>query len=540
MSRGSGRIPAPTETAPGAVDVLMRGGRVIDGTGAPARLADVAVRAGRIAAVAPSLPLTAARTVELDGLALAPGFIDIHTHTDYIQLAEPRSLSKLMDGVTTEVSGNCGFSAFPLTEEARARESARWEPIGVAVDWTDFAGYRRRQEQRGTGINRAFFVGHGYLRGFVVGHDARSATPSELAGMGAVLDREMEAGAIGLSTGLIYPPGCFADRAEIAALCRVVAARGGLYASHIRGEGATLLEAIEEQIWICRESGVRTQISHLKASRPENWHKLARAFEMIEGAQAEGLPILSDRYPYDATSTGLDQLLPEWAYDGGLEAELARLRDPASLERIRAEMDRKYDGDYYGRVQIAAAAGHPEFEGRRLSELAAARRLDPAAMAVEILLATGGACECVFFVLSDENMRSVLSRDYVMVASDAEARATEGVASAGNPHPRAYGTFSKALGPLARDGELFRLEEAVRKMTSLPAGQVGLADRGRIAPGFAADLVCFDPASVADQATYTEPHRYSRGFRHIMVNGRFVLHDGRITDELPGRILTNQ
>ncbi|MBI3891406.1 MAG: amidohydrolase family protein, partial [Candidatus Wallbacteria bacterium] len=395
--------------SPSTASYLFTGARLVDGTGTPSRLCDVEVRDGRIAAVGPALARSGATVVPLDGLVLAPGFIDIHTHTDYIQLVEPRSLSKLFDGVTTEISGNCGFSAFPLTQEARAREAARWEPQGVRVDWTDFAGYKRRQEEFGTGINRAFFVGHGFLRGFVVGQDNRPPTTEEMSRMKDVLAREMEAGAIGMSTGLIYPPGCFGDRKEIADLCRVVAARGGLYASHIRGEGATLLESIEEALWICRESGVRTQISHLKASRPQNWHKLDSAFESIEAAQAQGLPVLSDRYPYDATSTGLDQLLPEWAYDGGLEAELARLQDPAALASIRREMAGKYDEDYYRRVLIAWAQDHPEFEGRYLTDLAAEARTDPASMAVRVLLATRGACECVFFVLSDENMKRVLS-----------------------------------------------------------------------------------------------------------------------------------
>ena len=247
--------------------------------------------------------------------------------------------------------------------------------------------------------------------------------------------------------------------------------------------------------------------------------------------------MLSDRYPYDATSTGLDQLLPEWAYEGGLEAELARLRDEASLSRIRQEMAQKYDDDYYRRVLIAWAQDHPEFEGRYLTDLAAEAGVDPASMALRVLLATRGACECVFFVLSEENMKRVLSRDYVMVASDAEARATEGPASAGKPHPRAYGTFSRVLGRLSRDEGLMSLEQAVRRMTSLPARQLGFHDRGRIAPGMAADLVVFDPAAVRDAATYLAPHRYSEGFRHVMVNGRFVLFDGRVTDQLPGRIL---
>ncbi len=521
------------------VDYLLQGARVIDGTGGPSRQVDVTVTAGRITAVSSGQnEPSPGRTIDLSGLVLAPGFIDIHTHSDYLQLVEPRSLSKLLDGVTMEISGNCGFSAFPLTEAARNREAAHWAAAGVTVDWTDFAGYRKRQEDFGTGINRAFFVGHGFLRGFVVGHDDRRASADEMNRMRAVLEREMDAGAIGLSTGLIYPPGCFGDRKEIAELCKIVADLGGLYASHIRGEGATLLDAIEEAIWICRESGARTQISHLKASRPENWHKLDRAFEMIESARAEGLPVLSDRYPYDATSTGLDQLLPEWAYDGGIEAQLARLRNPETVLRIKGEMAKKYDADYYSRVLIASASGHPELDGRRLHEVARERGVDPASAAIDVLLATGGSCESVFFVLSDENMHRVLTHDYVMVASDADARAISGPASSGKPHPRAYGTFSKALGRLSRELGLFSLEEAVRKMTSLPASQLKFNDRGLIAPGMAADLVAFDPLEVIDRATYLDPHRYSSGFRHIMVNGRFVVQHGEITDDLPGRILT--
>ncbi|MBI4870360.1 MAG: D-aminoacylase [Candidatus Riflebacteria bacterium] len=519
-------------------DLLFRNALLVDGTGAPPRPADVGVEKGRIAAVGDRLASEAATVVELDGLVLAPGFIDLHTHSDYWHLVEPFSLSKLHEGVTTDVSGNCGFSPFPLDETARAREAARWKPLGVTVDWSDFASYRRRCEQVGLGINHAFFVGHGALRAHVVGHVDRPATASELGRMKELLARELNAGAIGLSTGLIYAPGCFAGREEIASLCEVVVRRGGLYASHIRGEGATLLEAIQEALWICQESGVRTQISHLKASRPQNWPKLDRALALIEYAQSEGLPVMADRYPYEATSAGVDQLLPEWAYEGGLQAELARLDEPRAVHRIREEMAHKFDADYYSRVQIADAAGHPELNGRRLDEFAAERGLEPDLAVFELLRLTQGRCECVYFVLSEQNMRRVLSREYVMVASDAEARATVGPASQGLPHPRAYGTFARVLGRLSRDEGLFPLEEAVRKMTSLSADQLGLTDRGRIAPGLAADLASFDPARILDRATYTDPHRYSEGVVHVVVNGRLVLRDGQPTGERPGRILT--
>lgn len=520
------------------IDHLFRNATVIDGSGQRAWRGDVGVSAGRISAVGSSLDESAEHEHDLEGLVLAPGFIDIHTHTDYIQFAEPRSLSKLRDGVTTEVSGNCGFSAFPLSEELRKRESERWNPVGVQVDWTDFRGYKQRLEARGTAINRLFYVGHGFLRACVVGQGNRLATEVEMTRMKQLLAREMDAGAIGLSTGLIYSPGCYAKRDELAELCGVVAKRGGLYASHMRGEGATLLDAIEETLWICQESGVRTQISHLKASRPENWPKLDRAFAMIEYARSEGLPVMADRYPYDATSTGLDQLLPDWAYEGGVEAELKRLREPSSVEKILASMATRFDDDYYGRVLIAGAEGRPELDGRRLTEVAAERGLDPARAAVQVLLETRGQCECVFFVLSEQNMRRVLSKDYVMVASDAESRATEGPASAGKPHPRAYGTFARVLGRLSRDEGLLPLELAVHKMTALPARQLGLADRGVVASGMVADLTVFDPERVLDRATYVEPHHYSDGIVHVMVGGRFALESGKVTEELPGRVLS--
>jgi N-acyl-D-amino-acid deacylase len=520
------------------IEHLFRNAMVIDGSGRSAWRGDVAVSAGRISALGPGLAETAETEHDLDGLVLAPGFIDIHTHTDYIQFAEPRSLSKLRDGVTTEVSGNCGFSAFPLSEELRRREQERWAPLGIQVDWTDFRGYKQRLEARRTGINRLFYVGHGFLRACVLGHANRRATEVEMAKMKQLLGREMDAGAIGLSTGLIYPPGCYAKREELAELCGVVAKKGGLYASHMRGEGATLLDALEETLWICQESGARTQLSHLKASRPENWPKLDRAFAMIEYARSEGLPVMADRYPYDATSTGLDQLLPDWAYEGGVEAELTRLQDPAAIEKIRESMAKRFDDDYYGRVLIAGAEGHPELDGRRLTEVAAERGTDPASAAVQVLLETRGQCECVFFVLSEQNMRRVLAKDYVMVASDAESRAIEGPASAGKPHPRAYGTFARVLGRLSRDEGLLPLEEAIHKMTALPARQLGLADRGLVAPGFVADLTVFDPARVLDRATYVEPHHYSDGIVHVMVGGRFVLQNGEVTEELPGRVLS--
>ncbi len=520
------------------MDLLLASATVVDGSGGPARRADVGIAGDRIVAVGPEVGLTpagrAAPRVDLAGLALAPGFVDIHTHSDYQPLVDPSGGSRVGDGITLEISGNCGFSPFPLCEE-EAAEEARALP-GLTVDWRDFDQYLDRLERKGMGLSRAWLVGHGTLRSWAMGRVDRRPTPGELSAMEAELDRCLERGALGFSTGLIYSPGCFAEPAEIEALARVVARHGKLYASHIRGEGDTLLEAIDEVLAVARATGVRTQVSHLKASKPQNWHKLPLAIARIEAARAEGLDVMADRYPYTATSTGLTAILPDRALVGGREAIARRCRGPERAE-LAADLARRYPPDYWGRITVATMgpADLPEVLGRTVAEVAEARGMSPAETALDLVAESTAASECVYHVLDEEGLAEVLRRPWVFIGSDGSALSAEGPLSIGHPHPRSFGTFARVLGRYVRELGILSLEDAVWRMTRGPADRVGLSDRGRIEAGAVADLVAFDPATVTDRATYQDPKRYSAGIHRVWVSGTEVLGPGGPTGALPGR-----
>ncbi|MBI4864394.1 MAG: amidohydrolase family protein [Candidatus Riflebacteria bacterium] len=397
-------------------------------------------------------------------------------------------------------------------------------------------------EHVGTGIHRASLVGHGNLRKLVVGYENRPATDAELAEMGRILGELLDQGALGLSTGLIYPPGCFAGTGELVALAGVAASRGKIYTSHIRGEGRNLLGAIDEVLHIAVEAGVRTQVSHLKASGPANWHKIDEALAKIEAVRSRGFEVMADRYPYTATNTGLDTVFRDWVHEGGSEAMLSRIVDASVRGRILEELGEDYPADRLSRVMISSIPDGPgkELEGRLVTAVARERGLDPHEAVLWILSTCRGEASAIFFSLSEEIMRRVLSLGWVMVATDATAQVAHPPHIEGFPHPRGYGTFSKVLGRFCREERLFPLETAIHKMTGLPARQLGLARRGTVAEGHHADLVVFDPATIRDESTYEAPHHYSSGITHVLVAGRVVLENGHLTGERPGRVLTRE
>lgn len=516
------------------MDLLLEGARVVDGLGGPAREVHVGVAGERIVHVGPERP-EATATVDLAGLVLAPGFVDIHAHTDYLPLLDPYGHSKVRDGVALEVTGNCGMSPFPLCD-AEAADEARAHP-GLEVDWREMGPYLERLRGKGMGLGRAFLVGHGTLRAAVMGYAARAPRPEELAEMQRRLDEALAAGAAGFSTGLIYAPGLYADVAEVAALCEVVARHDKLYASHIRGEGDTLLEAIDEVLEVARRSRVRTQVSHLKASKPQNWHKLPEAVARIQAARDEGLDVMADRYPYTATSTGLHAVLPEWAHDGGRDALVDRCRAGSpDRERILEYLRGKHPAPYWQMVQICSVGDAEDRspEGKRVDAIAAGRGTQPHETALDLIVESHDHVACVFHVLDEDNLRSVLTLPWVMIGSDGCARAVDGPGAVGRPHPRAFGTFARVLGRYVREAGLLTLEEGVRKMTALPADRIGCRDRGRITEGAVADLVAFDPATIADRATFAEPFAYSAGIHHMWIAGQRVLADGEHTGVLAG------
>lgn len=518
-----------------AFDLVVAGGRVCDGTGRPLFDADVGVRDGRIARLGDLSTARAARRVDARGRVVAPGFIDMHSHSDESVLVNPRLESALRQGVTTVVAGNCGGSSAPavgLAAEELERDIARFD---LERTWTSFGEYLDAIEKHGTAVNFCSLAGHGTLRHAVIGGERRPPTAGELAAMKAVLASCLEEGAIGLSTGLVYPPSSYAELDEVVALAEVAARYGGLYASHMRNEGDRLFEAVDEAIAVGRRSGARVEISHHKAAGQRNWGKVKRSLAMIAAAREEGLAVMADQYPYTASSTGLGVVIPGWAHEGGTGALVERLRDPAVRRRIRdeaTETERRWDA-----IVMARARRNRELEGKSVAAIAAARGVDPLEAACDLLVAEEGKVAIVIHSMHEDDVQEVMRAPFVCVGSDSSAAAPYGPLSEGKPHPRAYGTFPRILGRYVRELEVLSLEEAVRKTTSLTASQVGLRDRGVVAEGCWADLVVFDPLTVADTATFQDPHRYPVGIDTVIVNGKVQLADGEVAPELYGRVL---
>jgi N-acyl-D-amino-acid deacylase len=519
----------------------IRGGTLLDAEGGM-RGGDLSIRGGRVARLARRLE-AGPHDLDATGLAVSPGFIDLHCHSEFASLVYPRAESKVLGGVTTDVSGNCGAGPFPLVGEFRARREREWQPHGLSLDWTTAAEYFARLEAAPSSVNRALLVGHGAVRAAVVGYAARAAVPDERRRMRALVEEGLAEGAFGLSSGLIYPPGCYADADELADLAAVCARAGGCYTSHIRSEGARLPEAVEELLEVVARSGARGHLSHLKASGRPNWPKAAEVVRHIRQARARGLRVTADRYPYLASMTDLDSiLLPDWAVEGGTEAELARLRDGPTRRRLADEVRRGPHAANLDAIRIAAVSpdGPQEACGRTLRQLADQAGRDGIETAFDLLLAHRTQVSAIHFSMSEENLRLILAEPYVAVASDAALRrmpAAGDPPGRGLPHPRAYGTAARFLGTYVRDLGLMDWPEGVRRLTLLPAEVLGLADRGRLAEGAWADLVLFDPKAIADRATYEHPWAAPAGIRHVFVNGVRVVADGQHTGAMPGRVL---
>ena len=491
--------------------LIIRGGTVFDGAGRAGVLHDVAIANGRIAAVAARIRERGSEEIDARGLAVAPGFIDTHSHADGSISDDPRSESVVRQGITTIVAGQDGSS--------RATGGSE-RPFGAMLAATAALG---------PSVNVASFVGFGSIRGAVVGNDSRRATPSELATMTAMVERALADGACGGSSGLEYTPGAFADVAELTALARPLAARRLPYATHMRNEDDRLLEAIDESIAVARGAGCPLHISHLKTQGPRNWDKLDGALARIERAAADGMDVSFDRYPYVAYWTGLTNLFPVWSRDGGTSAFLARLADSAVAPRIRAETLAKVEliGGW-DNVQISAvrAPADSAAPGRRLGTYAAGLGADPYDLTVALLQRSEGSVGMVGFAMSEDNLDRILAHPRCTVCTDGGGFAVDGPTRRGSPHPRGIGTFPRVLGRYVRERKVMRLAEAIRKMTSLPATRMRLRDRGRIAGGLAADVVIFDPERVADTATFDEPFQYPVGITAVIVNGKVALRDG--------------
>lgn len=497
--------------------LVIKSGMILDGSGAPAFRADIGVIGGRIVEIGTIREAQAERTIDATGLYVAPGFIDVHTHTDRDIAEHPDVLNYLLQGVTTVVGGNCGDSEYPLAELFR-----KLEEVGIAV-------------------NFASLVGHNTIRHVVLGDSDKVVTPEALARMQELVAQEMRAGAIGLSTGLAYVPGRFSATEEIIELARAVQPYGGVYATHLRDQGQAIRQAIEEALRVGKEAGVGVQISHIKLADEAVWGRYELITQPVEAARAAGLAVWLDQYPYTATSSGFASSFPAWAVEGGHEAFVERLKDPAAYARIKhaliaKRLTSKRGIDKVAAIYIARDKNHPEYEGKNLVEILALRRKQPtAANAADLIieLERDDQPSAIFFQMAEEDVVALMRLPYTMIASDGGIA----VPGTGSPHPRAYGTFPRVLGRYVREQGVLSLPEAVAKMTSLPAQAMGFADRGAIKKGYCADLVVFDAAQVQDCATFANPHQYPKGIRYVVVNGRIAAQDGEIRIRDAGRVL---
>ena len=527
--------PAPAGEAP--YDLLIRNGMIVDGTGSPWYRGDVAVRGDRIAAVGLLRTAQARDTLDATGLVVSPGWIDMLGHSEYPLLRDGRAISKITQGITSEITGEV-TSVVPVNANT-LRELGR-----DSVPWSDLDGYFRALEAAQPAINLGTFVTVGSVRRYVMGDADRAPSPAELDTMRALVAAAMEDGAMGLSSGLIYAPASYATTEEVIELARVAAAYGGGYASHIRSEGDRLVEAVEEAIRIGEEAGTWVQIHHLKASGRPNWGKMVQAVAAIEHARSRGVDVTADQYPYPASGTGLDAIIPNWAHAGGTDSMLARLADPATRARLRAELTQ--GGTDWN---IGASAGGPQgvmiagigpdslkqYQGMRLSEVAAARGQEVVDALFDLLLADAGT-SAIYFSMSEEDIEYAMRQPWIMVGIDAGARAADSTVR-GKPHPRAYGSFPRILCRYVRERNVISLADAIRRFTSLPAARVGLDDRGVVKEGMFADFTIFDPNTVCDRATFEEPVQTSVGIIHVIVNGVPVVRDGTPTGARPGRPL---
>lgn len=522
-------------------DLLITNAVILDGTGGPGREGSVAVSGDRIRAVGGVELTTAKRVIDARGLAVSPGFVDIHGHSDYYLLIDPRAASKVRQGVTTEVGGNCGYSPAPIAGEALEERRESYRTLhGLDANWTTLRDYYGRIEAQGLAMNFATLVGHNTVRASAMGWANRPATSEEIATMAEMVRAGMADGALGLSTGLVYSPACFAPPDELQALAAAAAGKGGILTVHMRSESAAVVEAVTEAINASRAAQIPLQISHLKTAGKANWAKLDAVFNLIEAAQTEGLDVTCDRYPYIASHTSLDSVLPNWVMEGGPKRAVVRLQDAKVRRKIREEFAaQKRTASDWDRVMIAIChrPEHKPLEGLTLLKASQQAGTELYSLLFNLLVSEAFKVEALFFSMDEGNLRRILAKPYCMIGSDAGARATDGPLGGGHPHPRGFGTYPRVLGHYVREERVLDLPVAIKKMTLDPCRKFGLADRGVIREGAFADLVLFDPDRIADNATYDEPVTYPTGIKAVIVNGLIVVDHGEAMDARPGRVL---
>ena len=515
-------------------DVLVRNGRICDGSGGESYVGDVAIQGDRIVKVGSLLDGHGKTEVDATGLVVAPGFVNMLSWTAESLIADGRSQSNIRQGVTLEVVGE-GWSMGPLDEEMKARSLASQTNIKYDIEWTTLGGFLDYLAGRGISTNIGSYIGAATPRIYVLGYEDRPPTAEELERMCGLVRQAMEEGALGMASALIYPPGAYADAPELTAMAKVVAEYDGLYISHIRSEGEHILEALDELLTVARETGGRVEIYHLKASGKANWHLLDAVIAKVEAARAEGICISADMYTYTASGTGLTVNIPDWVHEGGHDAMIARLTDPETRARVRREMSMRFPGR-----TLLVGFQNPALKslaGKTLGEVAEMRGTSPEDTVIDLIVEDNSRIPSIFFSMSEDNLRKKVALPWVSFGSDAPSIAPEGVFLEMMPHPRAYGTFARVLGRFVRDEGIVPLEEAIRRLTTFPAANLKLDRRGALKPGYYADIAIFDADKVQDHATFETPHQYATGMVHVFVNGTQVLKDGEHTGATPGRVV---
>jgi len=518
-------------------NVVIKNGRIINGTGSPWFRGDVGISADRISRVGDLGRYETEREIDANDLMVCPGFIDVHTHSDVSFLANPRADSKIIQGVTTEIVGNCGDSAAPATELGKSFLSEEYDEKGIDWDWNTVAEYLQKLEANGLPLNVGTLMGHGTIRASVMGFEARDPTTQELESMKSLVENGMREGAFGLSTGLKYAPGCYAKTGEIVELCKVVHQHGGIYATHIRNQGNFLIESINEAIEIGRRSGVPVQISHLKVKGRNNWGKAENMLRIIDDARESNVDVTFDQYPYLAGSTGAFAITPSWAREGGVKRFLERLKDSDQRKRIESEITQQEDWTGSEKLVIAKFDPDRSLEGKSLEEIGNLRGKAPESAMCDLLLEANGTVPVILFFGWENDVRDIMTHHAMMVGSDGSSLAPQGILGVGKPHPRSYGCFPRFLGRYVLQEGLLSVEDGVRRMTSFPAQRYGLAERGILRANMFADLAVLDPKNVIDIATYKDPHQYARGVEFVIVNGTIAVENGEFTGQLAGKTL---
>ena len=522
-------------------DIVILNGLIVDGSGEKPFTGHLGTNGQRIADISVSHPLKGRRVIDAQGMAVSPGFVDIHGHSDYFLLLNPQAESKVRQGVTTEIGGNCGYSAGPIFgSEAHEREVQYEKQFSLNLNWHTVGEYHRKLEEEGVSINFGLLVGHNTIRASVMGKDNRGPDKKELQQMCSTVEEGMRDGAFGLSTGLIYSPACFSDKEELVALNQVVNRYRGIFTTHMRNESDFVLEAVREVVEVAKEARVPLQISHLKTSREKNWDKLQGIFRIIEEARREGVDITCDRYPYIASNTGLQAVLPSWALEGDQEVRTERLGDTKFREKVKDSIVRQHPEQGYWETIIIStvmSAKNKVYEGMNIVEASKRAGKEPFEFVMDFLIEEDMNVSANYFTMCEKNLKEIFKKPYTMIGSDSACRADYGPLGEGKPHPRAFGTFPRILSKYVREEKIMDLSLAVKKMASGPCKKIGIRERGVLQRGFYADIAIFDPENVMDKATFADPVQYPTGVAYVIVNGQVTVEEGRHTGRKSGQVL---